>query len=924
MMAQVPVENAPSVLPSGSPQPYQSVQASPDDFGAQAGQVLSRAGAVTEQGADMLARHAEQAQALENEAAVDKASAAYQTQVTNAQIGYLQTRGSDAYGKAYDDFTNGLKDARASLQNTLPSPLARKLFDSDTRRTMDWAMSNAAQHASKQRYGDAVASKTVAMDAAASDAISFPGDDVRASSAVSTMQAKVRELAVLHGWHDDTPEGAAQVNSFLQSQVSSMMKGRALAANNAGDPELAKRILDQGQGFINGFGLDADGNPNRLAPITGEDKSAVLAHIQRPLDQAIADKAAMRILQTQPQAATPTADPGTDNNPGNLRAGPDTFQTFTSPADGVVATVNTLRGYPVKYGADTLEKVAAKWAPKGDGENNPDQWAANVGQFAGIDPHAPLDLNDPEVLNKVVPAIARQEKGADKAGLFGPAVVQEGIDRALGGEHVPGGASVPVADQHLAGMLSALDQDDGLTPTQKDLAKIGLVKQYRTAQATLQAALEPRIQAEVSAIRDRGFGIGVSPEEIQRADPANAPKIMANLQTEKDFYTARQAVLLNSPQEDAALVQALVPKDGEGFPDQVKRRDILVQAIQAKQSELAKDPGGYVLRSSPDLQNLAEAGLKDQNAFNQYLALNDKLQSQLGVAPSDRAVLSGGQAKTFVKNLGTDPIQASQTMESLAGHYGDHWPVVMNDLKKAGLPPPFALLASVDDPAGRVQFADALQAGATSLKQSAGTDAVKDVDDAMPGALAPFAKSLRFNAGAADTIQTVDQGAKVLAYKYVTLGMAPAQAAQEAARVVVNGKYDFLDHPANSGPGFSVRVPKGQLPQIEGYANALLGRTTADDLAPVEPGRLGAALGMTDARPEVRAQLQHEAFLSARRGTWVTTPDVSGLMLMDNRGLPVLTNDGKPFGFKFADALAAKAVPQTDGQNGEPAPWGGF
>lgn len=451
-------------------------------------------------------------------------------------------------------------------------------------------------------------------------------------------------------------------------------------------------------------------------------------------------------------------------------------------------------------------------------------------------------------------------------------------------------------------------------------------RQQQQAQVQLQAQVRTRLGDEFAAIADRGTGIGVMPGEIRAAFPDQADGILKELNSAHQLYADKTRLALTSPAEDQALLAKYQPS-GEGYADQVKVRNSLERAMQAKYGALGKDPAGYVLQASPNLRGQFDAAAKDPSQMPLALNALDAAQQKLGVPDYERRVLSDGQASDLVASITSqEPAAAASTLQTMAGQYGDHWPAAFRDLTAAHLPSGYQVLATIDDPAGRVQFANALQTGTNALKEAAGKDNVKDIGDAVPDALAPFARSLRFNGGMGNTYQSVAQGVSLLAYQYAAAGMPPDKAVNEAARVIVNSKYDFLDQPTPlTGPGFSIRVPKGQLAPIEDYASAAVTAMKPGDLMPVQPGRIGAALGMSadDQRPEVRQQLQHEAFVAARRGTWVTTPNVDGLVLMDSRGLPVLRKDGTPFGFKFGAALAAPPTGGT-GAAGDAPPWGGL
>ena len=110
------------------------------------------------------------------------------------------------------------------------------------------------------------------------------------------------------------------------------------------------------------------------------------------------------------------------NNPGGIidspwaRAQPGyagangRFAKFDTAEHGTAALDANLASY-ASQGVTTLNQLTAKWAPKGDGANDPVAYAKTLSQATGIDPDAPIDLKDPALRAKLVPAMTRAETG---------------------------------------------------------------------------------------------------------------------------------------------------------------------------------------------------------------------------------------------------------------------------------------------------------------------------------------------------------------------------------------------------------------------------------------------------------------------------------------------------------------------------------
>ncbi|WP_256119878.1 lytic transglycosylase domain-containing protein [Escherichia coli] len=103
-----------------------------------------------------------------------------------------------------------------------------------------------------------------------------------------------------------------------------------------------------------------------------------------------------------------------NNNPGNLRAarnasGTDgAFVTFNSPDDGLSALARQLRLYGSR-GVNTVEGIIGKYAPPT--ENNTAAYIRSVSDMTGFSADQKLDLDNPSVLAKLIPAIIRHENG---------------------------------------------------------------------------------------------------------------------------------------------------------------------------------------------------------------------------------------------------------------------------------------------------------------------------------------------------------------------------------------------------------------------------------------------------------------------------------------------------------------------------------
>ena|SRR3990167_4467406 len=129
-----------------------------------------------------------------------------------------------------------------------------------------------------------------------------------------------------------------------------------------------------------------------------------------------------------------------NNNPGNLKELPGDktqwlgeratdddpiFEEFETPEHGIRALAKVLRNYQRKHGLKTVRGVIGRWAPPS--ENETGAYARFVGRACAVHPDNSLDLEDDDVLRKLVKAIITFENGEQP---YADAVINAGIRMA--------------------------------------------------------------------------------------------------------------------------------------------------------------------------------------------------------------------------------------------------------------------------------------------------------------------------------------------------------------------------------------------------------------------------------------------------------------------------------------------------------------
>lgn len=116
-----------------------------------------------------------------------------------------------------------------------------------------------------------------------------------------------------------------------------------------------------------------------------------------------------------------------NNNPGNIRpnaaftwqgqtgafdAGKSgKFLIFDTMVNGMRAVARLVANYPAIFGVDTMRGFFAKYAPTGDGANDPAAYAKMIANAVGVGIDAKVDFTDYGVVSRMLLPIFRVETG---------------------------------------------------------------------------------------------------------------------------------------------------------------------------------------------------------------------------------------------------------------------------------------------------------------------------------------------------------------------------------------------------------------------------------------------------------------------------------------------------------------------------------
>ena len=111
-----------------------------------------------------------------------------------------------------------------------------------------------------------------------------------------------------------------------------------------------------------------------------------------------------------------------NNNPGNIdrtaerwqgmaadQSSDSRFVVFSAPVWGLRALAKVLLSYQRKHGLCTPAAIIGRWAPPV--ENDTGAYARQVAKALGVGVGDQIDLQQPETLQRILPAIVQHENG---------------------------------------------------------------------------------------------------------------------------------------------------------------------------------------------------------------------------------------------------------------------------------------------------------------------------------------------------------------------------------------------------------------------------------------------------------------------------------------------------------------------------------
>ena len=212
--------------------------------------------------------------------------------------------------------------------------------------------------------------------------------------------------------------------------------------------------------FLSALRAATRAEPQAVAPQAAESQAAPQAEPQAVAPQAAAPNTQLTGNPNVPRGYR-------NNNPLNIIDGSfvrgqpgykgtdGRFGQFASMDDGIKAADNLLQSYGER-GLNTPQSIIARWAPAGDGDNNPSAYAATVARNLGVEPGATIDMANPAVRRQLIDAMATVENGRPMAPPIAPPKLADGGLIELARKYADGGSVSRAAQVYDPAVIAAI------------------------------------------------------------------------------------------------------------------------------------------------------------------------------------------------------------------------------------------------------------------------------------------------------------------------------------------------------------------------------------------------------------------------------------------------------------------------------------
>jgi hypothetical protein len=218
----------PSARPAGPSGDYQRINVDPGAFGARSAQALRSVGGATEQVGDVTANAAIRFQQIQNRTDVDAEQNGFSDesrQLLWGPDGMYNKKGKEAFD-AMNPTAKAIEDARARHRDALKNPEAQRMFDSQSRREMNFYLDRMSAHASAEYRTYRVGTAKSALTNGMTESGLAWNDPVAFARTLGNVRIQAENLARIEG-RTDPEEIKADVAHYKSQAWIARIKGTA-------------------------------------------------------------------------------------------------------------------------------------------------------------------------------------------------------------------------------------------------------------------------------------------------------------------------------------------------------------------------------------------------------------------------------------------------------------------------------------------------------------------------------------------------------------------------------------------------------------------------------------------------------------------------------------------------------------------------
>lgn len=217
--------------PSPIPTPKYSLDTPRSAFGAATAEAFQAVGQDLKQSSNELYDRAMAMQQLKNQAEANDSTTQFMIQSGQMHANYSSKLGKDAV-EGLEPYQKQLQELREQIGSGVSSPMAKKLYDNETKSTMGRTLFNAAGHAATQQKQWSAGSSNARIDAAGDQALAMPTDDLNFQKNLQSVKAEVDNLASIKGFDEDqkAQELAQRTSSLWEKRIAGLAKSQPFAA----------------------------------------------------------------------------------------------------------------------------------------------------------------------------------------------------------------------------------------------------------------------------------------------------------------------------------------------------------------------------------------------------------------------------------------------------------------------------------------------------------------------------------------------------------------------------------------------------------------------------------------------------------------------------------------------------------------------